>query len=125
GGPALADFAYESFAQAEIARLEELRLTAVEERVEAELALGRHASVAAELEGLAARHPLRERVRGQLMLALYRSGRQAEALDAYQEARRLLDEELGLEPGESLKALQKSILAHDPSLESTPTADHA
>src|SRR5439155_1765536 len=79
----------------------------------------------AELEGLVARHPLRERVRGQLMLALYRSGRQAEALDAYQEARRLLDDELGLEPGESLKALQKSILAHDPSLESTPPAEHA
>jgi DNA-binding SARP family transcriptional activator len=116
-GPALADFAYESFAQAEIARLEELRLTALEERVEADLALGRHAAVAAELEGLVARHPLRERLRGQLMLALYRSGRQAAALETYQVARRLLDGELGLEPSEALKTLQKAILAHDPALE--------
>ena len=84
-GPALADFAYEPFAQTEIARLDELRLTALEERIEADLALGRHAELVGELEALVARHPLRERLRGQLMLALYRSDRQAEALHVYQE----------------------------------------
>jgi DNA-binding SARP family transcriptional activator len=87
-GRPLADLQYEPFAQAEIARLEELRLTAVEERIEAELRLGRHAELTGELEALVAEHPLREHPRGQLMLALYRSGRQAEALEAYQDARR-------------------------------------
>ena len=103
-GPALADLAYESFAQVEIARLEELRLAVLEQRIEADLALGRHAELVGELEALVARYPLREPLRGQLMLALYRSGRQAEALDAYRAARRELAEELGLEPSEALQA---------------------
>src|SRR5437667_3909187 len=94
-GAALADVAYEQFAQPEIARLEELRLVALEERIEADLALGRHVALVAELEGLVREEPLRERPRAQLMLALYRSGRQAEALEAYQDARRLLVDEVG------------------------------
>src|SRR5919109_579404 len=97
-GPPLGDLAYEQFAQAEIARLEEMRLTAIEHRVDADLALGRHTELVPELETLAARHPLREHLRYQLMLALYRSDRQAAALDAYRDARRELSEELGLEP---------------------------
>ena len=88
-GRALADFAYEPFAQAEIARLEELRLGALEARVDADLAPGRHAELVGELEALVAEQPLRERTRAQLMLALYRAGRQAEALAAYREARAL------------------------------------
>jgi DNA-binding SARP family transcriptional activator len=115
-GQPLADFRYEPFAQAAIARLEELRLAALEQRAEAELALGRHADVVAELDGLVRLHPLRERLRGQLMRALYRSGRQAEALDIYHAGRRVLVDELGLEPGERLKQLQRAILARDPSL---------
>jgi YVTN family beta-propeller protein len=115
-GPALADFAYDSFAQAEITHLEELRLSAVEQRIEAELALGHHAQVIGELESLVGHHPFRERLRAQLMLALYRSGRQAEALEAYQDARRALVDELGIEPGEELTELQSAILAHDPAL---------
>jgi DNA-binding SARP family transcriptional activator len=109
-GPALADFAFEQFAQAEIRRLEELRLVAVEERIDADLELGRHGDVTGELEALAAAHPLRESLRRQLMLALYRSGRQAEALDAYQEARARFVEELGIEPGPELRQLQAEIL---------------
>ena len=97
-GPALADLAYEPFAQAEIRRLEELRQHALEERVDADLALGRHDELVPELETLVAREPLRERTRGQLMLALYRAGRQAEALEAYQAARGTLVDELGIEP---------------------------
>jgi DNA-binding SARP family transcriptional activator len=116
-GPALADFAYEPFAQAEISRLDELRLAALEQRIEADLALDRHGQLVAELERLVAEYPLRERLRGQLMLALYRSGRQAEALDVFQNGRHLLDDELGLEPSESLKRLQRAILEHDPELE--------
>jgi DNA-binding SARP family transcriptional activator len=116
-GPALADLAYELFAQPEIARLEELRLAAVEQRVDADLALGRHADLVGELEALVLRHPLRENLRAQLMLALYRSARQAEALDAYREARRELSEELGLEPSEGLKRLEAAILRHDPALD--------
>ena len=109
-GPALADFAFEQFAQAEIRRLEELRLVAVEERIDADLELGRHGDVVGELEALAAAHPLRESLRRQLMLALYRSGRQAEALDAYQEARARFVEELGIDPGPELRQLQAEIL---------------
>jgi DNA-binding SARP family transcriptional activator/DNA-binding beta-propeller fold protein YncE len=119
-GSALAEFADEEFARAEALRLEELRLRAIEARIDAELALGGHADVVAELETLVARHPLRERLRAQSMLALYRSGRQAEALDAYADARRTLADELGLEPGEELKQLQRAILTHDPVLAPPP-----
>ena len=115
-GPALADFAFEQFAQAEIRRLEELRLVAVEERIEADLELGRHGDVVGELEALVAGHPLRETLRRQLMLALYRSGRQAEALDVYQEARARFVEELGIEPGPELRQLQSEILRHGAGL---------
>ncbi len=117
-GPPLDEFAYEPFAAAEIPRLAELRLRALEERIEADLALGRHADLVGELERLVSEHPLRERPRGQLMLALYQSGRQAEALQAYQDGRRLLAEELGLEPGAGLQRLEKQILTQDPALES-------
>ncbi|HEY3009942.1 MAG TPA: BTAD domain-containing putative transcriptional regulator, partial [Micromonosporaceae bacterium] len=116
-GPALDEFAYEPFAQAAIAELEELRLAALEERVEADLALGRHAELVAELEGLIAEHPLRERLRAQLMLALYRCGRQVDALDLYRVMRELLVDELGIEPGPALRQLEQAILAQDPSLE--------
>jgi DNA-binding SARP family transcriptional activator len=115
-GPALADVAYESFAQPAIMRLEELRLAATELRVEADVALGRHAELVGELEALVAEHPLRERLRGQLMLALYRSGRQAEALDVYRLGRQALVEELGIEPGPALQELERAILGHDPGL---------
>jgi DNA-binding SARP family transcriptional activator len=116
-GPALADLANEPCAQADTARLEELRLAAVEERIEADLASGSHVQLIGELEALVAEHPLRERVRGQLMLALYRSGRQAEALEVYQAARRTLVEELGLEPSSALQRLEKAILRQDRSLD--------
>jgi DNA-binding SARP family transcriptional activator len=116
-GPPLAEFAYESFAQAAIGRLEELRLAAIERKVAAELALGHHADVVPELEGLVREHPLREQLQAQLMLALYRSGRQAEALETFQRARRSLDSELGLEPGPALRELERQILRHDPTLE--------
>jgi DNA-binding SARP family transcriptional activator/streptogramin lyase len=112
-GPPLVDFAYDSFAQDEIARLEGLHLAALEERIEADLALGRHAEVLPELEELVRRHPLRERVRGQLMIALYRCGRQAEALEVYREGRRVLADELGLEPSPTLQQLERAILTHD------------
>ena len=116
-GAPLADFAYEAFAQAPIAQLEELRLGAVEDRVEADLALGQHEQLVGELAALVKQNPLRERLRMQLMLALYRCGRQAEALDVYQEYRRGLAEELGLDPSSRLRQLQTAILACDPSLE--------
>src|SRR5919206_572403 len=116
-GPALADLALEEFAQAEAARLEELRLGVLEDRIEADLALGRHGPLVAELERLIAENPFRERLRAQLMLALYRSGRQAEALAVYQRTRRTLVDELGIEPGESLRQLEQAILAHDPALD--------
>ena len=119
-GEALAELAYESFAQPEIARLHELRLAAFERRVEADLALGRHAELVPELESAVARRPLRERLRAQLMLALYRSGRQADALEAYREARRVLVDELGIEPSRALHELQAAILRQDPSLEPAP-----
>jgi DNA-binding SARP family transcriptional activator len=115
-GPALADAAFEGFAQGEIARLEELRLVALEERLDARLASGEAALVVGELEQLAAEHPLRERLVGLLMLALYRSGRQADALEAYTRARRRLDEELGLDPSAELQQLQAAILRQDASL---------
>jgi DNA-binding SARP family transcriptional activator len=116
-GPALADFAYHSFAQAAIARLEEIRLAAVELRSDADLALGRHDELVGELEALVAEHPLRERLRRSLMTALYRSGRQAEALDAYQAARRTLVDELGIDPSPALQELERAILRQDPSLD--------
>ena len=121
-GSALAEFAFEPFAQGETRRLEELRLGALEERIEADLALGGHGSFVAELEELVAAHPLRERLRGQLMLALYRSGRQAEALEIYREGRRILVEELGLEPGADLQSLERGILTQDPTLAPSPRA---
>jgi len=116
-GPPLADLGFESFAQSEIARLEESRLAVVEDRIEAELEAGRHAELAGELETLAEEHPLRERLRAQLMLALYRAGRQAEALQIYHDTRRVLVEELGIDPSPSLQHLHGSILRQDPGLE--------
>jgi DNA-binding SARP family transcriptional activator/predicted ATPase len=115
-GPPLADLAYEPFAAIEIARLEELRLAASEDLIDAELELGRHSDLVPELEALIQEHPYDERLRGQLMLALYRAGRQAEALEAYQSARHVLVDELGLEPGPPLRELEQAILRHDPAL---------
>src|SRR3989449_2024236 len=112
----------DSFARAERARLEEQRLAALEQRIEAELALGRHAELVPELGGLVREQPLRERLRGQLMLALYRCGRQADALEVYRTGRRLLDEELGLKPDDELQRLERAILNHDPWLESPVVA---
>jgi YVTN family beta-propeller protein len=116
-GPPLADFSYEPFAQPAIAELEELRLAALEERVEADLALGGHRELIGEITAAVGRNPLRERLRAQLMLALYRCGRQAEALDVYQEFRRTLSEELGLDPGPRLQQLELAVLGRDPSLD--------
>jgi DNA-binding SARP family transcriptional activator len=115
-GPPLVDFAYTSFAQAAIVRLEELRAAALELRIDAELALDRHGRVVGELQALVQAHPLRERLWAQLMLALYRDGRQAEALAAYRSARSRLVEEIGIEPGPELQALEARILAQDASL---------
>ena len=115
-GPALADLVYEPFAQAEIRRLEELRQGALEERIDADLALGRHDELVAELETLVAQEPLRERLHGQLMLSLYRAERQADALAVYRSARAILVEELGIEPGPELKQLQTAILRQDTAL---------
>jgi YVTN family beta-propeller protein len=115
-GPALSDFVYEPFAQSEIARLEEARLAALEDRIDADLPSGEHARLVGELEALVREHPLRERFQGQLMLALYRSGRQADALETYHIARDRLIDELGLEPGPELKELERAILAQDPAL---------
>ena len=116
-GPALADFAYNSFAQAAIARLEEIKVAAIELRIDADLVLGRHHELVGELEALVAEQPLREGLRRNLMTALYRSGRQAEALDVYQHARRALVDELGIDPGPALQELEQAILRQDPSLE--------
>ncbi|MGH2704902.1 MAG: BTAD domain-containing putative transcriptional regulator [Actinomycetota bacterium] len=116
-GPPLADFAYEPFAQRDIASLHELRLGAIEDRVEADLALGRHGELVAELEELAGQHPFRERLRVALLLALYRSGRQADALEVYRRAREVLIVELGIEPGPALRDLEQAILRQDPSLD--------
>jgi YVTN family beta-propeller protein len=122
-GPPLADLAYEPFAQAETRRLEELRVAALEDRIEADLALGRHDALVAELETLVAENPYRERLQGQRMLALYRSGRQAEALDAYRRARRTLADELGIDPGPRLAELERAILRQDASLDA-PSLPH-
>jgi DNA-binding SARP family transcriptional activator len=116
-GPALADFTFDSFAQPAIARMEELRLSAIELRIDADLALGRSAEAVPELEELVRSHPLRERLRAQLMLSLYREGRQADALDLYRRTRELLVSELGIEPGPGLRQLERRILDHDPSLD--------
>ena len=116
-GPALADLAYEPFAQAHAAQLEELRFSALEQRIDADLAVGQHAQLVGELEALVAQHPLRERLREQLMLALYRSGRQADALAVYQAARTTLVEELGIEPGRALRDLHQAILGQDEELD--------
>lgn len=124
-GPPLAEFAYVRFAQSEIARLEELRLTCLEARIEHDLAAGRHAELVGELEALVREHPHRERLRAQLMLGLYRSGRQAEALEAYQGGRRVLVEELGLEPGRPLRELEKAILRQDPALDFASATEEA
>jgi DNA-binding SARP family transcriptional activator len=124
-GPPLADLAYEPFAQPELARLEVLRLAALEDRIRADLDIGLHADLVGELEALVAEHPLRERLRGLLMLALYRSGRQAEALAAYADARHVLVEELGIEPGPELRELQQAILRQEPALDRRPVVEEA
>ena len=116
-GRPLAQVAYEQFALAEIRRLDELRLACLEERIDADLALGRHAGLVRELEALVSEYPLRERLRGQLMLALYRCGRQADALEAYQQARRALTDGLGIEPSRQLQELERRILNQDETLE--------
>ena len=129
-GPALVEFPSEPFAQHEIGRLEEARLSAIEDRIDADLALGLQADVATELEGLVERHPLRERLWGQLMLALYRSGRQADAIATYRRARRAFADELGIEPGSDLRDLQRAMLTRSPALdqpdyELAPTLERA
>jgi DNA-binding SARP family transcriptional activator len=126
-GPPLAEFGFEAFAQGEIARLEELRLALIEERIDAEIEEGRAAEVVGELEALVGEHPVRERFREQLMLALYQSGRQAEALEAFQEGRRVLVEELGIDPSPRLQQLHSAILRQEVGLEPTraaPAQDH-
>ena len=116
-GPALAGAASEALRRTAAPRLEEARLVALEERLEIDLRLGRHAELVGELEALVAAHPDRERLRRQLMLALYRSGRQAEALTVYRNTRQVLVEELGLEPSPALQQLERAILRADPALE--------
>jgi predicted ATPase/DNA-binding SARP family transcriptional activator len=129
-GAPLEELASLPFAPAEIARLEELHVAAVELRVEADLAAGRHAELAAELQQLTTRHPWRERLHAQLMLAHYRSGRQADALEAYRHAREILTEQLGIEPGPELHDLHQAMLVHDPALQApgvtdTPASDRS
>jgi DNA-binding SARP family transcriptional activator len=116
-GPALADLAYEAFAEPHVAYLEELRLATLEERIDADLALGANAELVGELEGLVEEYPMRERLRGQHMLALYRAGRQAEALEAYAEGRRILVDQLGIEPSRDLQQLHGAILRQESGLE--------
>jgi DNA-binding SARP family transcriptional activator/DNA-binding CsgD family transcriptional regulator len=122
-GPALADVRLVGLAAHEAERLNESRVAALLDRIDADLALGRHADVVGELKALIAEHPLQERLRGQLMLALYRTGRQAEALEAYRQTREVLSEELGIEPGEGLRSLHTAILRQDPALGGTRSAD--
>ena len=124
-GRPLADLEFEPFARLEVERLEEVRLGAVEERIDAELALGRHAALVSELEALVEEHPYRERFRAQLMLALYRSGRQAEGLHVYRRTRAFFVDELGLEPGVELQELERAILVQDPALSKPPPAEPA
>jgi DNA-binding SARP family transcriptional activator len=124
-GEPLADLAGQPFATVAVQRLEEIRLVALERRIEAELALGRHLELIPELETLVAAEPLRERFRAQLMIALYRAGRQAEALDVYRAAREALIEELGIEPAPPLRELERAILAQDPSLDLSAPAEEA
>jgi predicted ATPase/DNA-binding SARP family transcriptional activator len=124
-GPPLAEFAYEPWARPEIDRLEELRLDALHERIETDLALGATTELVGELELLVGQFPLRERFRGQLMLALYRSGRQAEALAVYRDARTALVETLGIEPGLELKRLERAILDQDPTLDLEPSTQES
>lgn len=121
-GPALADFTYAPFAQSEITSLEELRLSAIEDRITAELHLGRHTALAPELEALITENPFRERMRAQAMLAQYRSGNQQRALSVYRDAYNTFTEELGIEPGPELQDLEVAILTHDPALASMPVA---
>ena len=115
-GTPLADFTYEPFAEPAIVQLEELRITALESRIEADLALSRHSDLIGELQSLVIEHRLRERLRGQLMLALYRSGRQAEALETYREGRATLLDELGIDPSLELQDLERAILRQDASV---------
>jgi DNA-binding SARP family transcriptional activator len=123
-GPTLSGLLLESHGREEISQLDELRLTALMDRIDCDLALGWHEEVLGELHVLVGEHPLRERLRAQQMLALYRADRQADALDAYQQARHDLMDELGIEPSESLQRLQQGILRHDPALEA-PTGTAA
>jgi len=119
-GPALDDLAYEAFAKADIEQLEELRLQTLEDRIDADLALGRHDALVGELRELVGQHPFRERLRAQLMAALYHCGRQADALEVYREGRRALLDELGIEPGPALRKLEQAILRQDPALGAPP-----
>src|SRR5204862_2067867 len=119
-GRPLADLEFEPFTRVEVERLEELRLAAIEERIEAELALGRQLALVPELAALSAEHPYRERFGAQLMLALYRTRRQAEGLAVYRRTRTFLNEELGLEPGVELQELERAILTQDPALNLGP-----
>ena len=121
-GPPLVDFAYEPWAHGAIGRLEELHLSALQDRIDADLALGRDGELVGEIEGLIVEHPLSEHLRGQLMLTLYRSGRQADALAAYRAARTTLVETLGIEPGDALRRLERAILEQDPALDLSTTA---
>jgi DNA-binding SARP family transcriptional activator len=124
-GPPLADVVFESFARNEVERLEEERLSALMDLIDSELALGRHEELVHEVEALVREHPLRERLRGQLMLVLYRAGRQADALELYQEGRQLLAQELGIDPGPQLKELEAKILRQDSSLLAPPQSPAA
>ena len=123
-GQPLADLDFKPFARIEIDRLAEMRLVATEDRIDADLALGRHRRLVPELERMVAEHPLRERVRGQAMLALYRSGRQAEALASYRDGRAHLVDQLGVEPGPALRGLERAILRQDAALDPPESVSH-